>query len=58
MNTYTDDQIQTAIDGDNLARGLAATGSPGLARERAIRVLDGADAMSPTGRAVTHRDRP
>jgi len=38
--TYTDLQIAETIQADNIAHGLALTGAPKLARERAIRVLD------------------
>lgn len=36
---FTEDEIAAAIEADTLALGLAATGAPGLARDRAIRVL-------------------
>jgi hypothetical protein len=39
-HTYTDQQITETIKSDNIANGLALTGAPKLARERAIRVLD------------------
>lgn len=38
--TYTDLQIAETIQADNIAHGLALTGAPKLARDRAIRVLD------------------
>lgn len=38
--TYTDLQIAETIKADNIAHGLALTGAPKLARDRAIRVLD------------------
>lgn len=36
---FTDEAIAAAIETDTLALGLAATGAPGLARDRAVRVL-------------------
>ena len=36
---FTEDEIAAAIEADPLARGYAATGAPGLARDRALRVL-------------------
>lgn len=36
---FTEDEIAAAIEADTLALGLTATGAPGLARDRAIRIL-------------------